>query len=86
MVESTRKLGRESMELRGCFDYALEMDFREQVDARLVFMAFFGGQTFRKRENTTLHPTKTPHKNTHLSEVRPLLLAISVSLLSEELR
>jgi hypothetical protein len=41
MVQSTRQLGRESKEVRGCLgriflclDFALEMDFRGQLNAR----------------------------------------------------
>jgi hypothetical protein len=89
MVESRRKLGRESKELRGylvgiflCLAYALEFDFWGQLNARLVFMAFFWGPKFSK----TRKHHQIPYKNTHLSEVQPLFLAVSVSLLSEELR
>jgi predicted 2-oxoglutarate/Fe(II)-dependent dioxygenase YbiX len=62
------------------------MDFRGQLNARLVFMAFFWGPNFSK----TRKHRQTPYKNTHLSEVQPLLseelrnkplyLAISLSL------
>jgi hypothetical protein len=72
--------------LRSAFSYALimpEMNFRDPLNARSVFMPFFGGQTFFSK---TREHHQTPYKNTHLSEVQPLFLAISVSLLSVELR
>jgi hypothetical protein len=58
------------------------MDFRRQLNTRLVFMAFFWGPNFSK----TRKYHQTPYKNTHLSEVQPLLLAITVSLSPEKLR
>jgi hypothetical protein len=61
---------------------------RESIDYHASHMIIqsskFSGE--RQAERWQQGRGRTPYKNTHLSEVQPLFLAISVSLVSEELR